>query len=105
MAKHTSFTRGTKESHSMRNWLHIAKRRRWGAWNCAVYALLAVAGFITLNVAGCGGGGGGNPDPINPLPVNITIRLRDSAGNVVEGTGRLQNGKFTSNFTTTNGDT
>ena len=82
----------------MTNWLNKAGQRRWGAWNCAFYAMVAVAGFITLNVAGCGGGG----NSLIPLfrPVNITIQLRDNAGNVTNGTGTVRGGVFTANFTT-----
>lgn len=87
----------------MKNWLDGVKRRRWGAWNCAVYALLAVAGFITMNVAGCGGGGGGGPIG-GPNGVSVTITLRDQTGNRIDGTGTLTKGVLTVNFTTANGD-
>lgn len=85
----------------MRNLLNNMKQRRWGAWNCAVYALLAVVGFVTLNVAGCGGGGG------TPLPngtVNVTLTFRDQTGNRINATGTLVNGAFTVNFTSAGGD-
>src|SRR5690349_21318477 len=88
----------------MRNWLSKMKRQRWGAWNCAVYALLAVAGFVTLNVAGCGGGGGGGSVIGGGGTANVTFTLRDQTGNRVDGTGTVTNGVVTINFTTTAGD-
>ena len=86
----------------MRNLLSNMRQRRWGAWNCAVYALLAVVGFVTLNVAGCGGGGGGNTGGGNR--VNVTLNFRNTAGGRVEATGTVTNGTTTVNFATTNGD-
>jgi hypothetical protein len=86
----------------MKNVLETVRRRRWGAWNCAFYALLAVVGFISLNVAGCGGGGG--TTTIKPK-VSFTLQLRDLAGNVVDGSGTLTGGGTTTAFTTTNGST
>lgn len=85
----------------MKNWLDMTRGRRWGAWNCAVYALLAVVGFVTLNVAGCGGGGGGID---LTQPVTITVNLRNSTGGRIDGTGTINGGTFTGNFTTAGGD-
>lgn len=86
----------------MKNVLETVKWRRWGAWNCAFYALLAVVGFISLNVfQGCGGGGGGT---VNIKPkVDITLQLKDLAGNIVDGTGTIRGGIFTTSFTSVNG--
>ena len=88
----------------MRNLLSNMRGRRWGAWNCAVYALLAVVGFVTLNVAGCGGGGGTGPG--GAARVNVTLSFRNSAGTPVNATGTVTNtnGTTTVNFTTTNGN-
>lgn len=86
----------------MRNLLTNMRGRRWGAWNCAVYALLTVIGFVTLNVAGCGGGGGTGAGGGNR--VNVTLTFRNIAGNRVDATGTVTNGTTTVNFTTTNGD-
>ena len=86
----------------MKIMLESVKLRRWGAWNCAFYAMLAVVGFIGLNVAGCGGGGA-NPIPTG-APVNFTLQLRDLSGNVLNGTGTVAGGSFRSTFTTTNGN-
>ncbi len=85
----------------MKNVLDTVKWRRWGAVNCAFYALLAVVGFVSLNVAGCGGGGGGGTG-ITPT-VSFTLQLRDLAGNIVDGTGSVRNGVITTNFTTAGG--
>jgi hypothetical protein len=85
----------------MKNWMDGMARRRWGAWNCAFYALVAVVGFITVNVAGCGGGGGGTPVPQNPT---VTLRFRDLNNNPVSATGTFRGGRINATFTTANGD-
>jgi len=86
----------------MKNWLNGMARRRWGAWNCAFYALVAVIGFITVNVAGCGGGGGGGTPP--PQNASVTLRFRDINNNPVSATGTLRGGGTNVTFTATNGE-
>lgn len=71
---------------------------------CAGLALLALVGFIGLNIAGCGGGsGGGGGAPIIRLnPVNATFEIRDQNGTIVNnGTVNLRSQIFNVNLTQT----
>ncbi|MDF2441589.1 MAG: hypothetical protein JWN98_2573 [Abditibacteriota bacterium] len=62
----------------------------WNAWRCAGVAMLSLAGFVVVNVAGCGGGGGGGNNPITtPRTSTINVVLRDINGQPTNGTVTL----------------
>ena len=52
---------------------------------CASGALLVLGGFMTVNLAGCGGGGGGGLTQATPRPVGATFRIVQQDGSVSRG--------------------
>lgn len=60
----------------------------WNGWRCAGVAMLSLAGFVVVNVAGCGGGGGGGgSNPITtPKTSTVLVVLRDINGQPTNGT-------------------
>src|SRR5665647_2816720 len=78
-----------------------------GAWRCAGATVLALIGFIALNMAGCGGGGGGGsslPTGSRNTAVPVTILLRDINGSPTNGSVTLAGaGITTTTLNSTNG--
>ena len=63
----------------------------WGGWRCAGFAVLTLACFIGLNIAGCGGSSGGGLSAVkNPT---VTIKLLLTGGGVASNVTVIFNGK------------